>query len=62
MTKKKSTVSLANTPVQRALSRSSRGGLIILFVLGIASGLAYQVLFNTPPEPAAPQTVEQARP
>ncbi len=38
---KKSTVSLANTPVQRALRRARRSTLLLLFILGLAAGILY---------------------
>jgi len=58
--KKKSTVSIGNTPVQRALSRSNRYILIALFIIGILFGFLYQIYFNKPvaqkpPDAAMPQ-------
>ena len=42
MTAKKNTVSLASTPVQRALAKAKRSTLLLLFVAGIAFGLVYK--------------------
>ena len=46
MDTKKATVSLANTPVQRALAKAKRSTLLILFVVGIAAGLIYKTYFG----------------
>lgn len=43
--KKKTTVSLGNTPVQRALKKARRSSLILLFAIGIAAGFVYKAYF-----------------
>ena len=58
MAKKTTTISLANTPVQRALARAKRSSLIILFVLGITAGFVYKAFFNEQDTPSA-STTEQ---
>ena len=42
------TVSLANTPVRRALARARRSTLIILLLAGFLVGLAYKLYFSRP--------------
>lgn len=60
MTAKKKTVSIANTPVRRALARAKRSSLILLFAVGIAAGFVYKQYFQEPPaQPATAQ--EQTR-
>lgn len=49
MAKKATTISISNTPVQRALARAKRSSLIILFVLGIAAGFVYKTFFSQQP-------------
>lgn len=53
MAKKPMTISLANTPVQRALARAKRSSLIILFILGITCGFVYKAFFSGQPTDAA---------
>jgi hypothetical protein len=48
-TKKGSTVSLANTPVRRALARAKRSSLIILFIVGIVGGIIVKVYLGYNP-------------
>lgn len=43
--KKTTTVSLGNTPVQRALKKARRSSLILLFALGITAGFVYKAYF-----------------
>lgn len=63
MAKKTTTISLANTPVQRALARAKRSSLIILFVLGITAGFVYKAFFSEQPantvEATPPTSVER---
>ncbi len=59
MNAKRKTVSLANTPVRRALAKAKRSTLVILFVAGIAAGFVYKACFqdnaqSATPAPAAP--------
>ena len=61
MQKETSTISLAKTPVQRALAKAKRSTLLILFVLGLAGGFVYKVYFQTAPEAATPPAVTQQR-
>lgn len=48
----KSTVSVANTPVRRAVTRSSKTLLLALFILGIAAGWVYNRYWRNTPAPA----------
>ena len=61
MQKKTSTVSLAKTPVQRALAKAKRGTLLLLFILGIAGGFVYKTYFQAAPETASPPAATQNR-
>jgi len=62
MAKKTTTVSLANTPVQRGLARVKRSSLIILFALGITAGFVYKAFFNEQPATAGDVTAVEAAP
>ena len=59
MTDKKTTVSIANTPVQRALARARRSTLLILFAVGIIGGLVYKMYVKDEPVPTPPATTSQ---
>lgn len=59
MTVKKTTVSIANTPVQRALARARRSTLLILFAVGIIAGLVYKMYFKDEPAPPPPAATSQ---
>ena len=61
MQNEKTTVSLARTPVQRALAKAKRGTLLLLFALGIAGGFVYKTYFQTAPEAATPPATTQNR-
>lgn len=43
-TKKKTTVSIANTPVQRALARAKRSTLLLLLAAGVVAGYLYRAV------------------
>ena len=62
MPKEKTTVSLANTPVQRALAKAKRSLLILLFVLGITAGFVYKAYFQENPGNAAPPAAATQNP
>ncbi|SBW09810.1 exported hypothetical protein [uncultured delta proteobacterium] len=62
MSTKKKTVSLANTPVQRALAKAKRSTLIILFAVGIAAGFVYKAYFQDKPGDATPPAAATAQP
>lgn len=59
--KKKSTVSMANTPVQRALSRSNRYILLALFIVGMLFGFLYKIYFHKPVAQKPPDAAIQQR-
>ncbi len=59
MAEKKSTVSLKNTPVRRALDKAKRSTLLLLFALGLLAGLVYKVYFAE--RPAAEQPAAATR-
>jgi len=44
----KTTISLADTPVHRALSRARRSTLVILLLAGFLVGIAYKFYFSQP--------------
>ena len=48
---KKKTLSLANTPVRRALNRAQRSTLLILVAAGFMLGLVYKTYFAEKPAP-----------
>lgn len=50
--KRTGVVSIANTPVQRALRRAKRSTLILLFALGILAGFVYRNYFQETPAAA----------
>lgn len=43
--KKTTTVSLANTPVRRALAKARRSTLLLLFAAGLVMGFVYKAYF-----------------
>jgi hypothetical protein len=58
--KQQQTVSLANTPVRRALARSRRSWLILLFLGGLVGGLLVKnYLGYNPLTEEKPQQVQQ---
>ncbi|CAK7008574.1 MAG: hypothetical protein DELT_00348 [Desulfovibrio sp.] len=62
MSTKKSTVSIANTPVQRALAKAKRSTLLILFIVGIVGGIIYKQYVGHNPlteEKPQPQQTQQ---
>lgn len=62
MSAKKTTVSLANTPVQRALAKAKRSTLVILFVVGITAGFVYKAWFQDKPGDATPPAAATTQP
>lgn len=62
MKKTTSTVSIANTPVQRALAKAKRSTLLILFIVGIAAGFVYKTYSTKEPGDATPPAVATQRP
>lgn len=59
-TKEKKTVSIKNTPVQRALGKSKKPLLLVLFVVGILGGFFYKQYVNDKPfEPAPPAATQK---
>ncbi|MCC8193280.1 MAG: hypothetical protein LIP28_01355 [Deltaproteobacteria bacterium] len=61
MSKRTTTVSLARTPVQRALAKAKRSTLLLLFALGVAAGLIYKAYFQEAPADHAPPAASQQR-
>ena len=59
--KEKKTVSIKNTPVQRALSRSKKPLLLALFVVGILGGYLYKNYVNDKPFDSTPPAAEQQK-
>lgn len=59
MTKKTTTVSIGNTPVQRALRNAKRSTLLILFAAGIIGGLVYKAYFSEQPGDVTPPAAVQ---
>ena len=58
--KKTTTVSLGNTPVQRALAKAKKSSLLLLFVIGITAGFVYKTYFaEKPGETPSPAATEQ---
>ena len=53
--KKTATVSLANTPVRRALARAKRSTLLLLFAAGLVLGFVYTAHFADETPPATTQ-------
>lgn len=53
--KKTTTVSLANTPVRRALAKAKRSTLLLLFAAGLVFGFVYKTYFADHSRPAAVQ-------
>ncbi len=51
---KRTTFSLANTPVRRALDRAKRSTLILLLASGLVVGFVYKTWFKTPDAPVQP--------
>lgn len=62
MAKKASSVSLGNTPVQRALRNAKRSTLLILFAAGIVGGLVYKAYFSEKPEDVTPPAAVHQQP
>lgn len=59
-TKEIKTVSIKNTPVQRALTRSKKPLLLALFIVGILGGFLYnKYVADTPFEAAPPAATQQ---
>lgn len=59
-TKEKKTVSIKNTPVQRALRKSKKPLLLALFIVGILGGYLYKkYVDDTPFETAPPAATRQ---
>ena len=61
MDTKKNTVSIAKTPVQRALSKAKRSTLLILFIVGIIAGLIYKTYTEKEPGRTTPSTATTQR-
>lgn len=61
MSDKKVTVSLANTPVRRALARARRSTLLLLFAVGLIAGFVYKAYFADKPAPGNPATITRQR-
>ena len=62
MDTQKTTVSIANTPVQRALSKAKRSTLLILFIVGITAGFVYKTYFGKESVNATPPAIATERP
>ena len=59
---KKTTISLAKTPVQRALANTKRSTLLLLFVVGILAGFFCKAYFKDPaPAANTPAAATQPR-
>ena len=58
---KKSTVSVGDTPVQRALSRSNGYILLALFVIGVLFGIVYKSCSRKHIDQKPPDAVVQQR-
>ncbi|MDL2210634.1 hypothetical protein LJC26_07520 [Desulfovibrio sp. OttesenSCG-928-O18] len=61
MTTEKTTISVTNTPVQRALAKAKRSTLVILFVAGILVAFVYKNYFKDQPAETPAQTSQQQR-
>lgn len=57
--KKSTTISVGNTPVQRALKNTKRSTLIILFLLGIAASFVYKSYVQEKPVTQPPAATQQ---
>ena len=57
--KKTTTVSIKNTPVQRALARAKKSTLLLLLVGGLVAGYVYKQYFAEKTVQDAPATVQQ---